>query len=232
MRILGLIPARGGSKGVPGKNIKLLAGKPLLAYTAEPALKSRLLTKVLLSTDSAEIAEVGKQLGLYVPFLRPAELALDTTPTLPAVQHALEFLKSIGEEFDAVCLLQATNPLRKPEDIDSAIKKFIGGNYDSLFSMLEVPLEYNPYWTFLENEKGLLHLAIGGGTEPLSRRQLLPKAYHREGSIYISKTQVVMSCNSLFGDKIGGYLLKTEFPINIDTMEDWAKAEEYFKNLG
>src|SRR6185437_13209048 len=110
MRILGIIPARGGSKGVPRKNIKLLAGKPLLAYTAEAALKVPSLSSVILSTDDPEIAETGKQLGLSVPFLRPSELAGDTTPTLPVVQHALNFLKTSGEEYDAVCLLQATNP--------------------------------------------------------------------------------------------------------------------------
>ena len=228
MRILGLIPARGGSKGVPRKNIKPLAGKPLLAYTAEVALKVPSLSSVILSTDDPEIAEIGKQLGLNVPFLRPSELAEDTTPTLPVVQHALNYLTTVGEEFDAVCLLQPTNPLRKHEDIEACIQKFIAGNYDSLFSMLEIPLEHNPYWAFLEDNDGFLHLATGG-TEPVSRRQLLPKAFFREGSIYLSKTKVIMQKNSLFGERVGGYLIKAECPINIDTEADWEKAETYFK---
>jgi len=228
MKVLGLIPARGGSKGVPGKNIKMLAGKPLLAYTAEPALQSKLLSKVLLSTDDENIAETGKKLGLYVPFIRPSALAEDSTPTLPVIQHAINFLNSIGEHYDAVCILQATNPLRKKEDIDNCIHKFTEGNYDSLFSMLEVPHEYNPYWTFLEDEKGLLHLSMGGH-EPIPRRQLLPKVYHRDGSIYITKTEVIIQKNSLYGDKTGGYLIETDCRINIDTLDDWAKAEEYFK---
>jgi CMP-N,N'-diacetyllegionaminic acid synthase len=230
MRVLGLIPARGGSKGVPRKNIRPLAGKPLLAYTAEAALKVKSLDKVILSTDDPEIAEVGMQFGLDVPFLRPAELAQDGTPTLPVVQHALNYLKAKGEVFDAVCLLQPTNPLRSPVDIEAAVEKFISGNYDSLVSLLEVPLEHNPYWVFFENEEGLLHLSTGG-TEPIPRRQLLPKAYHREGSIYITKTSVVLEKNSLFGDRVGGYLIKTDCPINIDTLEDWEKAEEFFKSL-
>jgi CMP-N,N'-diacetyllegionaminic acid synthase len=230
MRILGLIPARGGSKGVPRKNIRLLGGKPLLAYTTEPALKVKSLSRVILSTDDPEIASIGMQLGLDVPFLRPAELAEDTTPTLPVVKHALKFLKDAGEEFDAVCLLQPTNPLRNSEDIEASIEKFISGGYDSLVSMLEVPHEHNPYWVFFEDEEGLLHLSTGG-TEPIPRRQMLPKAYHREGSIYITKTNVILDKNSLFGDKIGGYLMKTACPINIDTMEDWKVAEQYFKNL-
>ena len=105
MRILGFIPARGGSKGVPGKNIKLLGGKPLLQYTAEIALQSSLLTKVVLSTDDAEIHRIGKQLGLEVPFKRPSNLAEDVSPTLPVIKHALAYYQSIGETFDAVCLL-------------------------------------------------------------------------------------------------------------------------------
>jgi CMP-N,N'-diacetyllegionaminic acid synthase len=226
MKILGLIPARGGSKGVPRKNIKMLAGKPLLAYTAEPALKVKSISKVILSTDDPEIAAVGMQLGLEVPFLRPSELALDTTPTLPVVQHALNFLKFQNEVYDAVCLLQPTNPLRNISDIEASIEKFISGNYDSLFSMLEVPHEHNPFWTFLENDHGFLRLSTGG-TEPIPRRQLLPKAYHREGSIYITRTEVILEKNSLFGERIGGYLMETECPVNIDTLEDWEKAEEY-----
>src|SRR5829696_7006130 len=103
MRVLGLIPARGGSKGVPRKNIKLLCGKPLLAYTAESARASKLLTRVILSTEDDEIAEVGRKLGIDVPFMRPAELAEDTTPTLPVVLHAVEALESDGEYYDAVC---------------------------------------------------------------------------------------------------------------------------------
>jgi CMP-N-acetylneuraminic acid synthetase len=230
MKVLGLIPARGGSKGVPRKNIKLLAGKPLLHYTATPALKASSLTKVILSTDDEEIAEVGRSLGLSVPFLRPAELAQDATPTLPAVQHALRFLEEAGEHYDAVCLLQPTNPLRKPEDIDNAVNMLIEKDLDCVISTLEVPHEHNPYWVFLPNEEGLLHLATGG-TEPIPRRQLLPKAYHREGSIYVSKRDVIMEKNSLFGERIGGYLMQMACPINIDTLEDWEKAEAYFRDI-
>ncbi|MGH9901714.1 MAG: cytidylyltransferase domain-containing protein, partial [Pyrinomonadaceae bacterium] len=106
MRVLGLIPARGGSKGVPRKNIRALCGKPLLQYTAEAALSARSLARVILSTEDAEIADVGRRCGLEVPFVRPAELAEDTTPMLPVVQHALAQMEKDGESFDAVCLLQ------------------------------------------------------------------------------------------------------------------------------
>ena len=117
MKVLGIIPARGGSKGVPRKNIRLLNGKPLLAYTAESALQAKKLSRIILTTEDEEIAEIGKRSGLEVPFLRPQNLALDTTPTLPVILHAVESIEATGETFDAICLLQPTNPLRRAEDL-------------------------------------------------------------------------------------------------------------------
>src|SRR4051812_925315 len=110
MRVLGIIPARGGSKGVPRKNVRMLEGKPLLAYTADSALSSTLLTRTIVSTDDPEISEVARALGLDTPFMRPAELAQDETPTFPVVLHAVIAMEAMGDKFDAVCLLQPTNP--------------------------------------------------------------------------------------------------------------------------
>src|SRR5438552_7751137 len=121
LKVIGIIPARGGSKGVPRKNIRPLAGKPLLAYTAEAALAARRLSGVLLSTDDAEIAEAGRQCGLEIPFLRPAELAQDNSPTLPVLQHAVAWLESQGRHYDAICLLQPTSPFRSRGMIDGCI---------------------------------------------------------------------------------------------------------------
>src|SRR5207248_3052879 len=121
-RVLGLITARRGSKGLPLKNIRLLRGKPLLQYTAEAALKSRRLSEVILSTEDDEIARIGERCGLKVPFLRPEELARDDTPTLPVVKHAVKWLEDRGDRYDAICLLQPTNPLRRAEDIDGCIE--------------------------------------------------------------------------------------------------------------
>ncbi|MCI0730285.1 MAG: acylneuraminate cytidylyltransferase family protein, partial [Chloroflexi bacterium] len=143
MRVLGLIPARGGSKGVPRKNIRLLCGKPLLQYTAESALAARRLSRVILSTEDEEIAEVGRRCGLDVPFLRPAELAQDDTAALPVVQHALRWLEAQGEWFDAICFLQPTCPLRRAEDIDACITLLEERNADTVVSVLAVPLQYN-----------------------------------------------------------------------------------------
>ncbi|MCX6351887.1 MAG: acylneuraminate cytidylyltransferase family protein [Bacteroidetes bacterium] len=228
MKVLGIITARGGSKGVPRKNIKLLAGKPLLYYTAIPALNAKSLSKVCLSTDDAEIAEVGKSLGVDVPFLRPAALAEDATPTLPVLQHALNFYKEQGEVFDAICLLQPTNPLRQTHVIDACVNKLFEQDLDSVVTTLKVPYEYNPHWVFFEQDNGELKLSTGG-TEPITRRQALPAAYHREGSVYVTKANVILEQNSLYGKRVGGYLLELPCPINIDTMDDWAVAEKYFE---
>jgi CMP-N,N'-diacetyllegionaminic acid synthase len=230
MRILGIIPARVGSKGVPRKNIKLLGNKPLLQYTSDIALKSTLLTKVILSSDDDEIMRVGKQLGLEVPFKRPANLAADKTPTLPVINHALEYYRSLGEEFDAVCLLQVTSPFRTVSFLDDALQKFIKSNSDSLVSVQKVPHEYNPHWTFEVNTNGNLKMATGE-KEIISRRQELPEAYHRDGSIYITKTTIIEDSNSLYGSEISFIESPKEFYVNIDTMEDWKTAELLLKKL-
>ena len=225
MRILGLIPARGGSKGVPRKNIKKLNGKPLLQYTSEVALQSKYLSKVVLTTDTEEIMEVGRQLKLEVPFMRPSNLAADTSPTLPVILHALEYYEARGEIFDAVCLLQVTSPFRTVSLLNEAIEKFIIKQTDSLVSVLEVPHEYNPHWSFEVNPSGNLSIATGE-LEIIPRRQELPKAYHRDGSIYITKTTVLKDKKSLFGNSIAYVESPKELYVNIDTMDDWEKAEE------
>lgn len=223
MRILGIIPARGGSKGIPDKNIKLLGEKPLLQYSFEAAQNSRLITKIILSSDSDKIIEVGKNIGMEVPFKRPMDLAKDDTPTLSVVQHSISFFLGQNENFDAVCLLQPTTPLRSKELIDTSIDKFISGNYDSLISVREVPHEYNPHWVF-EEKDGALNL-VTGDEAIIPRRQNLPKAYHRDGAIYITKTETLMKENSLYGKKIGFIENSDPNYVNIDTMEDWIIAE-------
>jgi CMP-N-acetylneuraminic acid synthetase len=224
MRVLGLVPARSGSKGVDRKNIKLLGGKPLLQYTAEAALAARTLTRIVLSTDAAEIAEVGQQCGLEVPFLRPPELARDETPMLPVVQHALNWLSCRGDSFDAVCLLQPTNPFRSPEDIDGCVDLLAASDADSVVTIRHVPDEYNPYWVYLIGDEGSLKL-FSGATEPLSRRQVLPSAYYRDGSVYVTRTAVLVTGNSLYGDRMLGYPMTGDRAVNIDNVEDWIEAE-------
>lgn len=229
MRILAIIPARGGSKGVLGKNIKLLGGKPLLAYTSEIALQSKLLKEVIVSTEDLQIIEAAKRLNIKVPFTRPMELAQDNTPTIDVIIHALEWYKKQGVLFDAVCLLQATSPFRTVAFLDKAIMTFIEKGCDSLVSVQKVPHEYNPHWTFEVNTDGNLKIATGEN-QIISRRQELPIAYHRDGSIYITKTEVLLAAHSLYGQSISFIESDPDFYVNIDTLQDWQKAEEIIQN--
>lgn len=224
VRVLAVIPARGGSKGVPRKNIRLLCGKPLLQYTAESALATPSLTRVVLSTDDPETAEIGAKCGLDVPFLRPPELAQDDTPTLPVLQHAVCFLEDSGEKYDAICLLQPTSPLRKPYHIEDCIQLFRQGKATSVVSVLKVPAKYNPHWVYLQDYEGFLSLSTGEGA-PLPKRQDLPNAYHREGSVYVCGRDTLIEGNSLYGPRVMGYLMRDEESINIDSLDDWHRAE-------
>ena len=227
MRVLGLIPARGGSQGVPGKNIKLLAGKPLLAYTAEAALAARRLARVILSTDDPAIAAVGRDCGLDVPFLRPAELARADTPTLPVVLHALAWAEAHDAahtaSYDAICLLQPTTPLRPAGEIDACIALLESSGAESVITVLPVPHEYNPHWVYVEDAAGQLRLSTGE-PEPIPRRQALPPAYHRSGSVYVTRWAVAAG-GSLYGRSTRAVIGDPALSVNINTPEDWARAE-------
>jgi CMP-N,N'-diacetyllegionaminic acid synthase len=224
MRVLGLIPARGGSKGVPGKNTKMLGGRPLIEYTAEAALSSKRLSRVILSTEDEAIAEAGRKAGVDVPFRRPAELANDSAPMLPVIQHAVRTLEEQGDRFDAICLLQPTNPFRRSEQIDACVDLLEERNADAVVAVLRVPTEYNPHWVYEPDAEGWLHVSTGEAA-PIPRRQELPPAFHREGSIYVTRRNVVMERNSLYGRKLLGYSLPADRSVNIDTVEDWEQAE-------
>lgn len=224
MRVLGVVPARGGSKGVPRKNVRLLAGKPLLQYTAEAALAASRLTRVILSTDDEEIAEVGRQCGLDVPFIRPVELARDDTPMLPVVQHAIGAVEAEDTLYDAVCLLQPTNPMRTSAQIDGCIELLETSGADAVMTVLPVPAEYNPHWVYFRTTDGELKLSTGE-PQPIPRRQALPAAYHREGSVYVARCEVVMREDSLYGRRTLGYEVDPEWSVNIDDPSDWARAE-------
>lgn len=225
MRILGIIPARGGSKGIPGKNIKLLNGKPLIYYTYKASKTSNLLSRTIVSTDDDSIISVCNNIGMDVPFKRPTQLAQDNTPSLPVILHALEVLEKEGETYDSVCLLQPTTPFRSPGLIDKAISKFYETGADSLVSVRAVPHEYNPHWVFEPNSSGFLRIATGE-KRIIPRRQELPPAFIRDGAIYITKTEVLKSQNSLLGSTIAYHIHNPEHYVNLDTMKDWQQAEK------
>ena len=223
MRVLGLIPARGGSRGVPGKNTRLLGGRPLLAYTAEAALAAARLDRIVLSTDDDGIAELGRELGLEVPFLRPAELAGDETPMIDVVRHALDTVHAEGDSFDAVCLLQPTSPIRPPGLVDECVETLVRTGADSVTTMVPVAADHNPHWVYERTATGELVLATGE-REPISRRQDLPPAWHRDGAVYVTRSAVV-SGGSLYGRRLEMVERAVEDSVNIDTPSDWERAE-------
>ena len=227
IKILAIIPARGGSKGVPRKNIKNLGGKPLLAYTVESAQSSNFIDRLIVSTDDEEIMNVAKSLEVEVPFKRPKELAQDQSGSIGVVKHAVNYFEKRGEYFDAVLLLQVTSPFREQGFIDQAIEKFINSGADALVSVLPVPHEYNPHWIFEAGENDYLKIATGD-EEIIKRRQDLPKAFYRDGSIYITKTEVIKE-GSFFGNKLTYIESNPTQYVNIDTVKDWEKAEEILK---
>lgn len=226
MRVVGIVTARGGSKGIPRKNLRLLGGRPLLAWTAEAATQATSLHRVILSTDDEEIAAVGRAVGLEIPFLRPPELSTDQTPTLPVLQHAVTWLEAQGERYDAVCLLQPTSPLRTSSEIDACVALLQRSGADAAVSVSLVPTEYNPHWVyFADAATGELHLSTGEVT-PIPRRQDLPPAYHRDGAIFVTRRDVLMEKGSMYGSRLVGHQVDAAKSLDIDTLEDWARAEE------
>jgi CMP-N-acetylneuraminic acid synthetase len=224
MTVLGLVPARGGSKGIPGKNLRLLRGRPLIAYTALAALAARRLSRVALSTDDAAIARAGREAGLEVPFMRPAALALDATPMLAVVRHALQWFIAQGTRFDAVCLLQPTSPLRQPGIIDRCIDLLDASNADAVMTVRPIPAEHHPFWAFLRAEDGSMRLSTGAQS-PIARRQDLPEAFHRDGAVYVTRSDVVLDSNTMYGRRTVGCVVDSDDNVNLDTHDDWRRAE-------
>lgn len=226
--VLGIVPARGGSKGIPGKNIRQLAGKPLLAHTAIAAKKSTYLSRILLTTDDAEIARVGKQAGLEVPFIRPAELALDSTPMIDVVLHVLQWVRERGERYDAICLLQPTSPLRSGETIDRCIRSLWHRGVDTVVSVRPVPHEYNPYWVFVETGEGLLERSVRD--REISCRQQLPNAYRCDGGVYVVRTPVIIENHALYGQTTLGVPSPESEAFDLDTEEQWIALERSLRS--
>lgn len=223
-RVLGLIPARGGSKGVLRKNIRDVAGRPLIWYSFESARRATRLSRLIVSTEDREIAAVAVAAGVEVPFIRPAALAEDHTPTLPVIQHAVRTLEEAGDRFDAVCLLQPTNPLRRPEHIDSCIALLESSGADAVMTIRAVPDEHNPHWVYFRDTDGRLRLATGED-QPISRRQALPPAFHRDGSVYVTRRDVILQ-GSVYGSRTLGVEVDEMAAINIDTEADLLYAAE------
>ena len=222
-RILAVIPARGGSKGIPHKNIIDLCGKPLIAYTIEAAVNSKYIDYVMVSTDDEEIAEIARAFGAQVPFMRPAELASDTAKTIDAIIHCIKGLSDIGERFLDVVLLQPTEPLRTNYDIDAAIERYYESNRNSLVSVSEV--DDHPILIRTIQDDILKPILNVSST---CRRQDMPKYYRVNGCIYINPIESINDSTS-FNDNIIPYVMQKNHSVDIDELSDLALAEFYLK---
>jgi N-acylneuraminate cytidylyltransferase len=227
MRMLGLINARGGSKGIPNKNIRPLGGKPLLAWSVDVARQCRSLATVVVSTDSDAIAAAATAVGARVPFMRPAHLAGDTALQIDAVRHAIDELEKRGERYDGIVILQPVAPFRTVDDVEGAISLFTTSGADSVISVMEVKGQH-PATMYKMEADNLVTPLMAANTAGILRQQL-PKIYWRTGSIYIVKRDVVVNRRSLYGDDVRGYVVPEERSINLDTLFDWSFAEFYLQ---
>lgn len=221
MKILTIIPARGGSKGIPHKNIKPLNGKPLIYYTIDCARAICDDEDICVSTDDAEIISVVEKYGLKVPFVRPAELATDTAGTYEILLHALDFYEKQGKQYDVVLLLQNTSPFRTAEHVEEALKLYTP-DVDMVVSVKECPA--NPYYcVFEEDSKGFLHVCKGDGN--IFRRQDAPKVYEYNGAIYIMNAETLKTTHMHKMQKRVKYIMDDMSSFDLDTMWDWQLAE-------
>ena len=217
MNVLGVVPARGGSRGIPQKNLAVIAGRPLLAYTADAVQGSRRLTRTVVSTDDTAIAAEAIRLGLDVPFMRPADLAEDATPMLPVLQHAIREMANRGFAADAVVLLQPTSPLRRGEHIDAAIDLLASSGADSVVSVVEVPHQFNPVSVMKMDGERLVPFAAG---PTVLRRQDKPPVFARNGPAVLAVRAPVIDAGSLYGQDVRPLLMTMEESLDLDTPAD------------
>lgn len=223
-KILAVIPARGGSKGIPRKNIKELGGKPLIAWTIECAKKSAYIDRAIISTEDEEIAEVARKWGGDVPFMRPIELAQDDTPGVMPVIHAVDALPG----YDYVVLLQVTSPFRTAEDIDGTIKKCLDADADTCVSVTEA--ESSPYWMYRLGTDDRLNPLLDADMGKNYQRQKLPMVYQLNGAVYVVKRDVLVQKKKFVDQNTIGYLMNKNHSLDIDNIQDFMLAEIVIKN--
>lgn len=225
MKILAIIPARGGSKGLPRKNVLPLCGKPMIAYAIEPGRASKYVDRVIVSTEDEEIAAVARDCGAEVPFMRPAELAQDATVGIEPVLYTVKRLQEDGYNPDYVLLLQPTSPLRETRHLNEAIASLLEKQeeFDSLVSLTK--LEHPVEWNRLIGEGGKLSDFIAYSKEEQSVRQRAKEVYRLNGAIYIAKTQALVRCRSFETARTLGYVMDSESSVDIDTRLDFQWAE-------
>lgn len=230
-RVLALIPARGGSKGLPGKNLRPLAGKPLVVWSIEQALAAAEVAMVVVSTDDPAIADVARRAGAEVPFLRPAEISGDTAPTADAVIHALDFLAARGEEFDAVLLLEPTSPLRAGDDIGRAVRTLVEGwdRAESVVSVSEIHTE-SPFVAKTVSPEGfVVPLLPPTGA---SRRQDLPTAYFPYGVAYLTKVAAFRATRTFYQSATLPLVIERWQNYEVDDVVDFVCIEAILRARG
>lgn len=223
-RILALIPARGGSKGLPGKNIRDLHGKPLIAWSIEAAKQSNYIDRIIVSTDSMDIATIATKYGAEVPFMRPAELATDNSSGMDVCLHALQWFSDKNDNYDLLLILQPTSPLRTISDIDAAIETIGEKQAKAVVSVCET--DHHPWWSNELPQDGNMEGFLR--PEVLNKnRQELPTYYRLNGAIYLIDTKVLKKTRSFYGPETFAYVMPTERSIDIDTLLDFLVAEAY-----
>lgn len=229
MTIIGLIPARGGSKEIPGKNIKNLAGKPLIAWTIEAALNNKICSRLIVSTDDQDIKKIAQNWGADVPFIRPKTLASDTATAISVVYHAIEYLQNDGiKESDYILLLQPTSPLRTGEDIKNAIDLGKSKQAVAVISVTVPP--YHPCKTHMITHQGILQRFFVNNSDN-ERRQDLPPAYAENGAIYFNKISSLLEEKTFLPEnKTHAYIMPPERSIDIDTLWDFWLVEQILNN--
>ena len=223
-KILAVIPARSGSKRLFNKNIKDLNGKPLIVWTIQAALKSAYIDKVIVSTDSEEIADISKRFGAEVPFIRPSNLSDDKTDSLSVIKHAVEFYNS---QYDIVVLLQPTSPLRNTQDIDEAFK-LLNNNTKAVVSVCKT--DHSPLWSNTLSDDYCMQYFIEEDVKG-KRSQDIPQYYRLNGSIYISFILDMINNNGFFGELTKAYIMPKERSVDIDDLFDFQFAEYLFKSV-
>jgi CMP-N,N'-diacetyllegionaminic acid synthase len=220
--VVAIITARGGSKGIPGKNLRPLGGRPMIAWTIEAAQQAKRLTRVLVSTDDPDIARVARECGAEVPFLRPAELALDNSPHIEVILHALDWLQANGGEPAYACLLQPTAPLRIAADIDGAIALAIERQADAVIGL--GPLEHHPYLARSLAPDGTMGEFVPCDLK-YPRRQDFPPAYRINGAVYVNRTAALRRDRTFFPPGALGYVMPPERSIDVDNRLDLVVVE-------
>jgi CMP-N-acetylneuraminic acid synthetase len=221
--VLAIVPARGGSKGVPDKNVRTLAGRSLLERTADVARRSGVLDRIVLTTDSAMIAAAGKSAGLEVPFMRPANLAQDDTPMLAVVRHAVDEMARSGWNAELIVLLQPTSPLRTPDHIRCAVEMLQTSGADSVVTVVEIPRHLSPDYV-MRIDGDVLKTFLPEGAR-ITRRQDARPAYSRDGTVYAFRRSTLERFGNIYGENCRPLVIDPRDSLSIDSPDDWQNAE-------